>query len=230
MTLTLRFASLVLFSAFFSLAHAQATGLLYDPQPPADSAYIRIIHAAGGKNVEVKIDNRTRLSGLKNGAASDYLVLPAGHHIISLHQAGQAKALVTTPLEVISGRSQSIAMTSLKDDGKPIIFMDKANSNKMKALISAYHLAPEVGNLDVLTADGQGKVFSNLAPGASAKLSVNPVSVSLIVSQSGATQAIGQANLSMDYGGTYSVLILPGEKGKLSVQAIQNNVERYAGK
>lgn len=213
-----------------STAHAQATGLLYDPQPPADSAYVRIIHAASTGNIDLRVDDRPRLRGLAAGSASDYMVLPAGKHTLSLHAAGQAAPLLSTPLDVNPGRAISVAFTTLKHDTKPIIVEDRANSNKLKAVIGAYHLAPEAGTLDILTADGSTKVFPALAPNTSTYLTVNPISVALMAAASGEKEGKAKTSISMEPGATYSVLLLQGEKGKLVARALQNKVERYTGK
>ena len=68
---------------------AQATGLLYDPEPPANSAYARVIQAAGLGLVDVLVDGKPRVRRLAEGSASDYLVLAAGIHKVALSRAGQ---------------------------------------------------------------------------------------------------------------------------------------------
>ena len=223
------FMLLVLLNCLLSLAHAQATGLLYDPQPPADSAYVRVIHAAQGKNIDIKVNDKIRISALKSATASDYMVLPAGRQIVTVHSSQPTPRTIKIPVEVIAGRSFSLVLSSLSGEGKTLLLTDKANGNKMKAVLTAYHLAPELGKIDILTTDGT-KVFGNLSAETASHLSVNPIQVTLGIHQSNDKQPLSQTTLNMDYGGTYSLLIMSGDKGKTEVHAIQNKVERYTGK
>lgn len=207
---------------------AQATGLLYDPQPPADSAYVRVIHSVAGQSVDVVVDGKTRLRNVSSGVASDYLVLPAGNHTMVLQPAGRDKPLLSTPIEVNAGRASSLVYTSFKADFKPLTFQDKANANKAKAVICAYNLIQESGPVDISTADGTTKVFSGLLPNTSACLSVNPINVDLASSLPGSTPK--KASLSMSHGGTYSLILHAGSKNQPLLQTQLNQVERYTGK
>ena len=209
---------------------AQSTGLLYDPEPPADSAYVRVIHAARSGPIDVWVDGRSRSLKLGAGEASDFMVLSAGKHTLALHPAGKQVAHLTTTLEVIRGQASTLAFTALQADSKPIVFEDKANSNKLKALLSIYHLAGKVEPVDVLTVDGNTKVFSSVAYGTSAAIQVNPINIDLITTKIGDKLPQARTSLSMSPGGTYSVLLLPGEGGLLRARSLQNKIERYTGK
>lgn len=220
----------VLFSFSVVSVSAQPTGLLYDPEPPAESAYVRVIQAAREGVIDVWIDGRSRIQKLGPGEASEYMVLAAGKHTIALHLTDKQSAQLTTTLEVVRGRATTIAFTSMKPDSTPIIFEDKVNSNKLKALLTAYHLTDKTASLDVLTLDGKTKVFSSVAYGASASIQVNPISIDLIAAKVGEKIPQASTSLTMSQGGTYSVLLLPGEGGKLVARSVQNKIERYTGK
>lgn len=209
---------------------AQSTGLLYDPEPPADSAYVRVIHAARGGAIDVWVDGRSRILKLGAGEASDYMVLTAGKHTVALHPVGKPVAQLTTTLDVVRGRATTAAFTALHTDSKPVVFEDKANSNKLKALLSVYHLADKAEPLDVLTMDGNTKVFSSMAYGTSASIQVNPITIDLMAAKVGDKVPQARTSLAMSQGGTYSVLLLPGEGGKLLARSVQNKIERYTGK
>lgn len=209
---------------------AQSAGLLYDPEPPADSAYVRVLLASRDAAVDVLVDGQVRIRKLAAGEASDYMVLSAGKHSIALHAAGKPAALLMAPLDVVRGRAMTVAFTALRAQAAPTVFEDKANSNKLKALLAVYHLDAKAGALDVLTADGNTKVFSGLSYGASTSILVNPISIELMAARSGDKAALARASLAMAQGGTYSVLLLPGEGGKLTARAVQNKIERYTGK
>lgn len=212
------------------VARAQPTGLLYDPEPPVDSAYVRVILASRGGAVDVIVDGRPRIRKLGSGEASEYMVLTAGKHLVAIHPAGKPAPYLSTTLDVIHGRAMTVAFTALRADAAPVLFEDKANSNKLKALLAVYHLDAKAGSLDVLTADGNTKVFSSVAYGTSTSIQVNPISIELIAAKAGDKVAQARTSLAMTQGGTYSVLLLPGGGEKLMARAVQNKIERYTGK
>jgi hypothetical protein len=168
--------SLLTFAALSAPAQ-HATGL-YDPQPPADSAYVRVITLKAPTPVDVWLDNKPRLRQVMVAQPSDYMVVTAGHHNLTL-KAGSQSVLV--PLDVLAGHSLTLALAHLGGDAKPLLLPDKANTNKLKAVIMAYHL-DRSGPLTSsrLTAP---KVFTALAPGHSASLVVNPVSIEFMVTR-----------------------------------------------
>ncbi len=211
-------------------ASAQSSGLLYDPEPPANSAYVRVIHASHDGTVDLSVDGKPRVRNLAGGEASDYLVIPSGKHTFGLHGAGKSSKGASMTMDVDSGRAITVVFTALRADAKPLIFEDKANSNMLKAVLAVYNLGADSGPIDVLTADGKTKVFNNVSSGTSSQLSVNPITVELIAARHGDKAAEARATVAMAPGGTYSFLLLPGEGRKLVAHAIQNKVERYTGK
>lgn len=213
-----------------SFVLAQPAGLLYDPEPPVDSAYVRVVLASREGVVDVMVDGRLRIQKLASGDASEYMVLAAGKHTIAVHATGKSTAYFSTVFDVVRGRAITLAFTTLRADTVPVVFEDKANSNKLKALLAVYNLDTKSGGLDVLTADGNTKVFSSVAYGASAALPVNPISIDLIAVKIGDKVPLTRTSLVMTQGSTYSILLLPGDGGKLIARAGQNKIERYTGK
>lgn len=228
--LFLKFALVLLLAFPNSFVWAQPAGLLYDPEPPVDSAYVRIVLASPTGVVDVLVDGRVRIQKLATGQASEYLVLAAGKHTIALHAAGKSTAQLSTTFDVVRGRAMTLAFTTLRADSVPVVFEDKVNSNKLKALLAVYNLDAMTGGLDILTADGTTKVFSGVAYGTSASIPVNPISIDLIAVKIGDKITQTRTSLAMTQGGTYSILLLPGEGGKLKANAVQNKIERYTGK
>lgn len=226
-----RFLMAVLLLCLNLAANAQSTGVLYDPEPPADSAYVRVIVTSRESSVDVMVDGHPRIRKLGGAEASDYMVLAAGKHTIALHPAGKATAYLSTTIDVVRGRAMTLAFTALQANTVPVIFEDKANSNKLKALLVVYHLDAKAGPLDLLTADGNTKVFSSLAFGASNNaIQVNPIAIELVAAKAGDKTPKARTSLTMTQGGTYSVLLLPGEGGTLLTRTTQNKIERYTGK
>lgn len=209
---------------------AQPTGLLYDPEPPADSAYVRVLLASRDAAVDVVVDGRVRIQKLGPGEASDYMVLTAGKHSLTLNATGKSVAQVSTTLEAVRGRAMTVAFTTLRANAEPLLLEDKTNSNKLKALLAVYHLDAKAGTLDVLTADGNTKVFSGLVYGTSSAILVNPISIELMATKSADKTPLTRMALAMVQGSTYSILLMPGDGGKLQARAFQNKIERYTGK
>lgn len=216
----------VLLAGFCQRAAANPDGLLYDPEPPADAAYVRVLMVSGQWPLDVLVDGKTRVRRLAAGAPSEYMVLGAGKHVIVLQPQARGAPALTSTLDVIRGRAVTLAFGA---GAAPAMFEDKANANKLKALLSVYHLGAAGGKLDLLTADG-AKVLTDLAPGTSAAIAVNPIEIGLVAATAGTTTPLADVRLAMSRGGTYSVLLLPGPKGKLVARAVQNTIERYTGK
>ena len=227
-SIKLGLGSILVFLNLFAMA--QPAGLLYDPEPPVDSAYVRVVLASREGVVDVMVDGLARIKKLGSGEASEYMVLTAGKHTIAIHAAGKSTAYLSTAFDVVKGRAMTLAFTSLRADTVPVVFEDKANSNKLKALLAVYNLDAKIGVLDVLTADGNTKVFSGVAYGASASIPVNPISIDLIAVKIGDKVPLARGSLAMTQGGTYSILLLPDDGGKLVTRTVQNKIERYTGK
>jgi alginate O-acetyltransferase complex protein AlgF len=228
----LKLAAAMLVGQTFAV-NAQPAGQLYDPEPPADSAYVRILVVNHSSAVDLLVDGKIRTSKLAPGEVSDYIVLTGGKHSVALHPTGKAAALNAYTLDVVPGKALTVAFSSLKADTKPSIFEDKTNTNKLKSLVTAYHLDSKAGALNLQTADGSTKVFSNLVYGASNSIQVNPISVELVAAKAGDAQVSSGASktkLSLAASANYSVFLMPNEQGILTAKAVQNKTERYSGK
>jgi hypothetical protein len=212
--------------AAFGSATAQGSGRLYDPEPPVDSAYVRTLVATKGAPVDVFVDGKLRLRSVPGQEVSDYMVIPEGKHTLALHAAGKTQAIVSKELDVVKGKSNTVAFASLKGDAQTSVFEDRGNTNKLKATLAAYHVAPALGNVDISTADGASKVFGGLLPGSSASIQVNPIAVSLLVKAAKKTSTV---KLEMSQGGTYSVVVFDEGQGRPIIKVFTNRVERYSG-
>jgi len=220
---SLRTLLFLLLATVVPTAIAQQT-TLYDPQPPANSAYVRVIVGSGSSDVDVWVNNRPRLTKIPLSTPSAYMVLPAGEHELSLRAGGQE---VRVKVKAESSRSLTVLATSLDKGSKPNVIEDKINSNRLKAIISAYNLSPKQ-TVDVWTADGQTQVFNAVSPGASASLVVNPIALAYKVTAPGdkaGTLVTGQ--LTMTPGGAYTVLVTTDKSGALQTLAHTNVIERY---
>ena len=207
---------------------AQGANGLYDPQPPANSAYVRflLLPALGHAGWQLEVDGKVRVSTLNTGEPSVYLILSAGTHQIGLRSpSGKQHPLPT--IDALPGRATTMVLGAL--DSKPLVFDDKTSSNKLKAQLSIYHLGKEAP-FDVLTADGQTKVFSHLAPSSMNSIAVNPVQVELIAAAVGDKTSLAKVSLNLTQGASYGLFLMPDAQGKLQFKATINQVERYSGK
>ena len=222
-------------AGWIGTAGAQTTGALYDPQHPADSAYVRVIVVSATGSMDVQLDGKTRLHGLAAAATSDYMVVRAGKHTLQVLAAAKSAASEIN-LDVVAGRSLTVAFPILAADVKPWVFEDRANTNKLKAVLTVYNLAPSAGAIDLLTADGNTKVFSAVVPGTSASQAVNPITVELQASKTGDKISLAKTSLALALGQTYSLLLLPAEgnqsdkSDKFQLKSHINTLERYTGK
>jgi alginate O-acetyltransferase complex protein AlgF len=209
-------------------ALAQTQPGLYDPEPPANSAYVRIVHAASDGALELMVDGKPRLSPVERGTASDYMVLAAGPHQLEIRQGGKTR--LTLPLEAAGAHALTLAFTSLAANSKPMVFEDKTIANKLKATLAVYHLHPGFENVDIATLDGKLTVFPALAAGNTAVRAVNPISIELVANKSETKLQVARTKLNLSQGGSYSILLLADTGGKLIATSQQNRIERYTGK
>lgn len=202
-------------------AWAQQT-TLYDPQPPANSAYVRVI--VGDQEVNVSVDKRVRLEKIPAATPSAYLVVPAGPHEVTIQAKGKH---ITVPVKAEASRSITVLISSLTGGSKPVVMEDKVNSNRLKAIIAIYNLTAST-TLDAWTADGSTAVFQGVAPGGTASLVVNPVKLAYMVASAGSKTALATHDFSMTAGNAYSIVVT-GAANAFTTQAHQNTVERYLG-
>lgn len=216
------FAGLSLFASAFG----QPAGTLYDPEPPSDSAYLRVFWSSSKGNIEVWVDGRQRVSALAAGTASDYLILPAGAHTVALRVPVEKKERASVQVELQRGSATTVAFATSKNGPTPFVFEDKANSNKLKAVLNFYHLQSSSGPMNVTTGDGKLKVFSEVPFGKSASMSVNPIQVELAVVNAVDAKERGRTKLAMTQGANYSLFAF-GQDGTLALFTQESKTEKY---
>ncbi|MDT8990059.1 alginate O-acetyltransferase AlgF [Curvibacter sp. APW13] len=204
---------------------AQGNGRLYDPEPPADSAYVRVVVSAKSPAMDVAVDGAVRFRALPGQEVSDYMVLPGGGHTVALQVTGKSQVAASKVLEVQKGKSLTLVFSAAKGDARTTVFEDKGNTNKLKATLTTYNLGTN-GSLDIATADGANKVFTGLAAGSSSSIQVNPIAVELMAKND---KGQGKVKLEMAQGGTYSVMAFEDAQGRPSLKVFQGRVERYTG-
>lgn len=205
---------------FAAHAHAQQPRL-YDPMPPANSAYVRVIALSGGE-YGVWAEQKERVSKIASGTPSPYMVLPPGNQQIEVRSGGQTIAIAVTTQ---ASRSFTVLLPEMKAD-KAVVVSDRNNSNRLKATIMAYNLGSQPA--DVSTADGQTSIFKGLAPGAGNGLVVNPVTLDFKATGSDGASA-GTGRIDMTPGAAYTVVLTGATAGGPKAAVFTNSVERYQG-
>lgn len=201
---------------------AQGSGRLYDPEPPADSGYVRVVLPMRTAPVDVLVDGKVRIQKLTPNVLSDYLVLKEGKHVLSFRVGGKTWA---HDWEVARGKSMTLSYAALQGAGPSHSFEDRGNTNKLKAVLVFYHLNAQWGDVEVTAAPGNSKVFGPVAYGASNALQVNPITVDLTITS--AAKSV-KTPLQMSQGQTYSVALFD-EGGKPVAKVFPSAVERYTG-
>jgi alginate O-acetyltransferase complex protein AlgF len=181
---------------WMSVVIAQDEGL-YAPAPPADAAFVRVIHAlesAPAVNVSV---GDTAYGEIAFAQASLYRVVIQGTRTFKAGETSQ-------DIEVIAGKFYTLAVTA---EGI-IVIEDASSSNRAKALLSLYNLS-DLATVDLKTADGKTEVLMGVASGTQKSIEVNGITVDLAASSEG-TEIQAFAGAKLERGAAYSVIVLGG--------------------
>ncbi|AGX86482.1 DUF4397 domain-containing protein [Candidatus Symbiobacter mobilis] len=207
-------------------AQAQPAGQLYDPVPPADSAYLRYVLSAVQGSLEVSLGDAVH--GVDAQKVSAYRIVRAGSHRVGVRAAGSRSPYRYIDVELTPSGATTLVFPDAAGSQPPLRFQDQANTNRLKARITLYHLADKAGPVHLQA--GTRTVFSNVAFGKTASMQVNPVSVTFDAMDAGnPTNKLATASVSLQQGGTYSLFLLPGTLHP-TLLTLQNQTERYTPK
>lgn len=179
-----------------SLATVTAQGL-YDPEPPANSAFVRVINAGTG---EVKAGIDAVAYGAVSGQnASAYRVIPQGAHKLA---AGAANKEVN----VLAKRFYSVIV-----NGSDVqVLEDPANPGQTKAGLAIYNLS-KISSIALKTDDGKTTVVDGVAPGTVKSQAVNAIKVGL-AAFNGSSKIASFPAVQLERGSTYSTIVFSESK------------------
>ncbi|WP_407569894.1 alginate O-acetyltransferase AlgF [Deinococcus altitudinis] len=178
--------TVTLLLALTSLAAAQTAGL-YDPAPPANSAFVRVLNAPTA-TVGDKVVTADK------GAASTYVVIPQGD--VTAKVGG-----VSSKLKVEAGKFYSVVSSGTT----LTLLTDQAADNKAKALLTIYNLSKS-GSIDLKTADGKTAVVGGVKPGTSGSRAVNGITVDLAAFDG--AKALGTLkSVKLERGSAYALVV-----------------------
>jgi alginate O-acetyltransferase complex protein AlgF len=190
-----KFALIVLTLAA-SLATVTAQGL-YDPEPPANSAFVRVINAGTGE-VKAGID-AVAYGAVAGQNASAYRVIPQGAHKLA---AGAANKEVN----VLAKRFYSVIV-----NGSDVqVLEDPANPGQTKAGLAIYNLS-KISSIALKTDDGKTTVVDGVAPGTVKSQSVNAIKVGL-AAFNGTSKIASFPAVQLESGSTYSTIVFSESK------------------
>jgi alginate O-acetyltransferase complex protein AlgF len=175
---------------------AQEDGL-YAPAPPADAAFVRVLHASPDVAPLAVTIGTANFGEVSFAQASLYRVVTQGTASLS---AGD----ISQDLEVVAGKFYTVALTP----GGVLTLEDASSSNRAKALLSLYNLS-DLPLVDLKTADGKTEVLMGVATGTQKSIEVNGITVDLAVLADGA-ELQSFPGVSLERGAAYSALVLPG--------------------
>ena len=188
----------LLLAVLFISGTVHAQDNLYGPLAPPDAAYLRVVNAVPGPEVEVRLADAVHSVGFATVTA--YQVLEPGE--ATLNVAGE-----DVPLTVEAGEFYTAAVTP---EGVNVL-RDEALVDASRALLTLYNFS-SLGTLDLKTADGETDIVSDVAPGGEGGIVVNQAEVALGVFAE--SELVGETEPSLlERGTAYSVLVFDGESG-----------------
>lgn len=107
-----------------SVLWAQSPGL-YDPQPPANAAYVRVL-VGGSQAVDVLIDQQAKASKVPAARPSSYMLVSPGAHQLTIRAGGNR---VHVPLNVVPSRFFTVLLSEVQADAKPVVTARNATTN-----------------------------------------------------------------------------------------------------
>ncbi|WP_160123435.1 alginate O-acetyltransferase AlgF [Rhodovarius lipocyclicus] len=190
---------------------AQAQQVLYEPLPPAGSAYLRVVNATA-----VALSLRPAMAGVESVAVTQaqrvtaYAVQEnvAARPVAARLQAGEAQTEVSLDLE--PGSFNTLIVTHEGGALRATLFRDETQFNQLRARLTFYNATAGCGQASlVLEPQGQA-VFQDAPPGEGRMRSVNPVTAQVRAS-CGSLRSEVFALQGLEQGGVYSIwLMAPG--------------------
>ena len=198
------------FSLMPAMAQHTLNQGLYAPEPPADHAYVRVFNGSPTTPLDIVFRPGTKTVTVSPNTASPYFSIPSTQ--TSLSTAFGARSKNSLLLQLKSSQFYT-GIIQENHDGK--LIEDKKNSNKLKSMLTLYNLDNTEAAIDLRTADGKVKIFSNIKNKDSASLAVNPVTIDLGVFIPNQNTPVAQTSASMEPDKSYSAFAFREPSGTL---------------
>lgn len=166
---------LATFVAFVNPAQAADDTALYDPAPPADSAFVRIINATGA-TVDATVGGAS-YSGVTAPGISSYRIIPQGEQEVKIGDFSEK-------LNIAAGKYYSLALTE-KDGKKELTPLDDAIiKNPAKAMVYFYNLS-DAPTSSLHAVKQKADIIADVKPGTSGSREVNALTIDVGVNAEG---------------------------------------------
>ncbi len=123
-----------------------------DSNGPSSTANVRVIHAIpdGPATVDVLVDNKTVVTALEYGHASDYHKVATGVRAISVNESGTANVVLSTSPDFQKDSSYTVIATGMAAAPQSIVLHDDAAGPAAgNAKLRLVHGAPGAGAVDI---------------------------------------------------------------------------------
>lgn len=197
----MRFAFLITFVVLACLpvaARADKDQGLYDPRPPAGSAFVRFFNAAD-KPMNATIGGKS-YGDVPAIAASPYYVQKQG-------RVEFKTGLKVLPLALEGGAFYTVITDA---GGNPLLHKDTVATDPAKAMLVLYNLTSDIP-LALRAKDGMVTVVDHVAKGKSAHRGINAVKVDLSVTGEGEKVVHRFDPLVLEQARTYSIFFANGK-------------------
>lgn len=146
---------------------------LYDPDPPADSAFVRLINATGDKEALSSTVGSVTFKSDASPSMTPYYVLKNGDYSLKLGEA-------SFPVKVEAGKYYTIALT--RAGGKPSMTLlpDVTISNAAKSVVYFYNLS-DIAGASLFATEHKADIVAATEPGKGGAREVNPLTLDLAI-------------------------------------------------
>jgi alginate O-acetyltransferase complex protein AlgF len=187
-----------------------AQDALYDPDPPAGSAFVRVVNGTGAATAATLGDRD--FGEVAAQGSTKYRVVPQGSRAWKANGAA---------FDVAEGGFYTVL---IRADGSASLLVDPVLSSRSKALVIFYNADGE-GSWDLKTADGKVPLITGVATGGNGSREVNGIKVDL-AAFSGQTASPSVPGIQLERGNAYSFFLFKTAAGLQAVWAQNTTTTR----
>lgn len=205
--------ALLLLSAGVATANDQE---LYDPAPPADSAFIRLINASNDTDPVTSSIGSVTFTSVASPSITDYSVLKAGDYEMKIGEN-------SFDIHVEAGKYYTLAL--LTKEGKPSVtaLEDAMVTNPAKAVVYFYNLS-NAPKASLFAPQHKADIVAEIESGQGGAREVNALTLDLAITAGGKeVKAFPGVELKRRTGVTF---LLSGSGENLTGTMQANNVKR----
>jgi hypothetical protein len=215
----------VIFFVLSPITFAAGNEELYDPEPPLNSSFLRLIQVGSNDTYEVLIDGIKKSQVLKAGSVSDYFVVSSGSHRIELKNQSNPKKDIKASLTVLPGYFFTYAFINYTKNSKEILFKDLPNLNQLKSQLTSYNLTKSIDKFDLETTEGKISIFKGISQGSSKSITVNPIDIFVSLIDSNAMNRL-RLSLHLEAGKSFSLFLFDDSENLLTSNFQIGSIEK----